>query len=147
MKAILLARVSTEEQKEAGNSLPAQQKRLQDYINKIENLEIDEEFIFDESAYKKHRQEFDKVTGYINSQKNVIALCCDKVDRLTRDFLIGLPELERLRREGRVELHFPSDNLVLHKDSPATDLFHFNIAVSLAQYYSNAIGDNVKRAF
>lgn len=35
----------------------------------------------------------------------------------------------------------------MHKDSPATDLFHFNIAVSLAQYYSNTTSDNVKRAY
>ena len=31
MKAIILARVSTEEQKEAGNSLPAQIERLKKY--------------------------------------------------------------------------------------------------------------------
>lgn len=31
MKAILIARVSTEEQKEAGNSLPAQISRLEQY--------------------------------------------------------------------------------------------------------------------
>jgi len=61
--------------------------------------------------------------------------------------LVGLPAIEKLLREGKIELHFPSDNLILHKNSPATDLFHFNIAVSLAQYYSNSISDNVKRAF
>jgi len=147
MKTIILARVSTQEQKEAGNSLPAQQARMRGYIDRLPRLELDKEFIFDESAYKEHRKEFQKVVDYIVSQKEVVTLCCDKVDRLTRDFLVGLPALERLRREGKIELHFPSDNLVLHQNSPATDLFHFNIAVSLAQYYSNAIGDNVKRTF
>lgn len=73
-------------------------------------------------------------------------MCCDKADRLTRDFIIGFPKIEKLRKEGKIELHFPSDNLVLHQNSPATDLFHFNIAVSLAQYYSNAISDNTRRA-
>ncbi len=147
MKAIILARVSTDEQKEAGNSLPAQQARLRSYIEKTPRLIRDKEFIFDESAYKEHRKEFDKVIEYILTQKEVVALCCDKVDRLSRDFLVGLPILEKLRREGKIELHFPSDNLVLTQNSPATDLFHFNIAVSLAQYYSNAISDNVKRTF
>lgn len=153
MKAVILARVSTEEQKEAGNSLPAQQMRLLKYVEKGHSktdgskLILDKQFVFDESAYKEHRKEFHKVIEYILGLKEVVAFCCDKVDRLSRDFLIGLPELEKLRRDGKIELHFPSDNLVLHKDSPATDLFHFNIAVSLAQYYSNAIGDNVKRAF
>src|SRR3989338_3931160 len=147
MKTIILARVSTQEQKEAGNSLPAQQARMRGYIDRVPRLELDKEFIFDESAYKEHRKEFDKVIDYVSGFKEVVALCCDKVDRLTIDFLVGLPDLERLRREGKIELHFPSDNLVLHRDSPATDLFHFNIAVSLAQYYSNAISDNTKRAF
>ena len=147
MKAIILARVSTEEQKEAGNSLPAQQERLHRYIESVQELEISKEFIFDESAYKEHRKEFKKIVEYITDQKEIVALCCDKVDRLTRDFLVGLPELERLRREGKIVLHFPSDNLVLHQNSPATDLFHFNIAVSLAQYYSNSISDNTRRVF
>ena len=146
MEAILLARVSTEEQKEAGNSLPAQQSRLHTYT-KQRNLTLTQEFIFDESAHKEHRKEFDKVIKYIEGTKETIALCCDKVDRLTRDFLVGLPELERFRREGKIELHFPSDNLVLRQNSPSTDLFHFNIAVSLAQYYSDSISDNTKRAF
>ena len=146
MKTIILARVSTQEQKEAGNSLPAQQARLRAYIERVPRLQLDKEFIFDESAYKEHRKEFEKVVDYVSGFKEVVAFCCDKVDRLTRDFLVGLPDLERLRRDGKIELHFPSDNLVLHRDSPATDLFHFNIAVSLAQYYSNAISDNTKRA-
>ncbi|MEN9881036.1 MAG: hypothetical protein RLZZ308_219 [Candidatus Parcubacteria bacterium] len=153
MKTEILARVSTLEQKEAGNSLPAQQARLISYIERSfsktngSKLILDKEFIFDETAFKEHRKEFEKVIEYILSLKEVVALCCDKVDRLTRDFLVGLPMLEKLRREGKIELHFPSDNLVLHQNSPATDLFHFNIAVSLAQYYSNAISDNTKRAF
>ena len=100
IKAIILARVSTEEQKEAGNSLPAQQARLVNYIERnSDKLKLDKEFIFDESAYKEHRKEFQKIVDYIQSQKEVVALCCDKVDRLSRDFLIGLPALERLRRE------------------------------------------------
>lgn len=153
MKAVILARVSDEEQKEAGNSLPAQSERMHHYIkNRKElNLELIKEFVFDESAYKAHRKEFNKVLEFIENQfakfKEPIAFLCDKVDRLTRDFLVGLPALERLRREGKIHLHFPSDNLILHKDSPATDLFHFNIAVSLAQYYSNATSDNIKRAY
>ncbi len=147
MKALILARVSTEEQKEAGNSLPAQQERLRAYIGRKIDFQLIKEFIFDESAYQdKDRKKFQTVIDFLHEQKEIFAVCCDKVDRLSRDFLLGLPALEKLRREGKIELHFPSDNLVVHKDSPATDLFHYNIALSLAQYYSNAISDNVKRS-
>src|SRR3989338_962052 len=63
MKTIILARVSTQEQKEAGNSLPAQQARMRIYIERVPRLELDKEFIFDESAYKERRKEFEKGTG------------------------------------------------------------------------------------
>lgn len=146
MKAIILARVSTEEQKEAGNSLPSQSFRLQKYCSE-RNLQILQEFNFDESAYKNRRAEFSKIVKLLSGSKEPIALCCDKIDRLIRNFTKDLATLEELRKDGKLELHFPSDNIVLHKDSPATDLFRFTIGVSLAKYYSDSIRDNVKRAF
>ena len=60
MKAILSARVSTEEQEEAGNSLPAQVERLKKYCQN-KNFEIEKIFSFDESAYKNNREEFDRI--------------------------------------------------------------------------------------
>jgi len=50
MKAILIARVSTEEQKEAGNSLPAQIARLEQYCNN-KGFKVLKCCNFDESAY------------------------------------------------------------------------------------------------
>ena len=47
MKAILIARVSTEEQKEAGNSLPAQVVRIERYCHN-NNFEIIKSCSFDE---------------------------------------------------------------------------------------------------
>jgi len=146
MKAIILARVSTEEQKEAGNSLPAQLLRLQKYCNE-KGLVVFKEFNFDESAWKTEREEFKKIIETLQSSKETIALCCDKIDRLIRNFTRDLAILEELRKSGKIELHFPSDNIILHKDSPATDCFRFTMGVSLAKYYSDSISDNVKRAY
>lgn len=58
MKAIIIARVSTEEQKEAGNSLPAQIARLKS-CSERKSFKIIKKFSFDESAYKNDRAEFD----------------------------------------------------------------------------------------
>ena len=55
--------------------------------------------------------------------------------------------MTKLMRSGQIELHFPADNLFIHKNSPAPDLFRLNIGVALAGYYSSAIRDNVKRRF
>ncbi len=146
MKAIVLARVSTEEQKEAGNSLPAQQARLERYCTQ-KGFEIVKVFSFDESAYKTKRIEFSEVIKEVQKYQEKIVFCCDKIDRLTRNVFdqnVGI--LEELRKKGLIELHFVSDNVVLHQDSPATDLFRFTIGTSLAKYFSDAIRDNVKRA-
>ena len=148
MKIILLARVSTEEQKEAGNSLPAQMVRLKKYALDKGFAEKDLiEFEFDESAYKKERDKFAEVIRSVDASNEPIALCCDKIDRLIRNFTSELVKLEDYRNEGKIVLHFPSDNIILHKDSPATDLFRFTMGVSLAKYFSDSISDNVKRAF
>ena len=63
MKAILIARVSTEEQKEAGNSLPAQVARLERYCQN-KGFEVIQTCSFDESAYKEERTEFDRIIRF-----------------------------------------------------------------------------------
>jgi len=63
MKAILIARVSTEEQKEAGNSLPAQINRLEQYCRN-RGFIILRTCSFDESAYTNSRSELDVIIDY-----------------------------------------------------------------------------------
>lgn len=146
MKAIILARVSTEDQKEAGNSLPAQIKRLEDYC-KRKDLEIVKKFSFDESAYKTKRDEFDRVLEYLKSNKEKIAICFDKVDRFSRNvFDKRVPVLYEKAIADEIELHFVSDNQIIHSKISATEKFQFGISLGLAKYYSDAISDNVKRA-
>ena len=67
MKAILIARVSTEEQREAGNSLPAQVARLEKYCQS-KGFEIQQICSFDESAYTNDRSEFDRIIDLILAQ-------------------------------------------------------------------------------
>ena len=64
MKAINVSRVSTEEQKEAGNSLPAQIERINNYCKK-KGFDMLKPFSFDESAYKEKRDEFNKLLEYV----------------------------------------------------------------------------------
>jgi DNA invertase Pin-like site-specific DNA recombinase len=84
MKAILIARVSTEEQREAGNSLPAQIVRLAKYCQN-KGFDIIQTCSFDESAYTNDRSEFDRIIDIVLEQKEKVAICCDKVDRLSRN--------------------------------------------------------------
>lgn len=146
MKAILIARVSTEEQKEAGNSLPAQLARLEKYcLNK--GFEILKAFSFDESAYTTERGEFDRIIDFVLTQPEKVAVCCDKVDRLSRNvFDKRISVLYEKALNDAVELHFISDGQIITSRISAAEKFQFNISLGLAKYYSDAISDNVKRA-
>lgn len=146
MKAILIARVSTEEQKEAGNSLPAQVTRLESYC-KNKGFEILQSCSFDESAYKNQRETFDQIIDLILQQKEKIAVCFDKVDRLSRNvFDKRIPLLYEKALADEIEIHFVSDGQILNSRLSATEKFQFSISLGLAKYYSDAISDNVKRA-
>lgn len=147
MKAIILARVSTEEQKEAGNSLPAQIERMEKYCNRI-GLKVIKKYSFDESAYKIKRDEFDKILEDIENSKEKLAICFDKVDRLSRnvfDKRVALLYEKALTDE--IELHFVSDGQIINSQMSAVEKFQFGMSLGLAKYYSDAISDNVKRAF
>lgn len=147
MKAIIIARVSTEEQKEAGNSLPAQISRMQNYCER-NKYSIIETFSFDESAYKTKRDEFDKIIEYINNAKEKIAVCFDKVDRLSRNiFDKRVALLYKKAVKDEIELHFVSDSQVINDKMNAGDKFAFGMKLGLSKYYSDAISDSVKRAF
>lgn len=146
MNAILIARVSTEEQKEAGNSLPAQLNRLERYCDN-KNFTIVQVFSFDESAYKEERSDFDNILEFITAQKDKVAVCCDKVDRLSRNlFDKRISILYEKALNDKIELHFVSDGQTINSKISAAEKFHFGISLGLAKYYSDAISDNVKRA-
>jgi site-specific DNA recombinase len=147
MKAIILARVSTEEQKDAGNSLPAQTRRMEDYCTN-RSFEVIERYSFDESAYKQKRDEFDKLLEKIDDQKEKTAVCFDKVDRLSRNvFDKRVAELYEKAINNEIELHFVSDGQVINSSMSAVEKFQFGMSLGLAKYYSDAISDNTKRAF
>ena len=144
MKAIIVARVSTDEQKE--NSPDAQLFRMQSYCHG-RNYEVIDTFNFIESAYKTKRDEFDKIIDRIKTKEKV-AICFDKVDRLSRNIFdkrVALLYEKAINNE--VELHFVSDGQVIDSNMSAGDKFAFGMKLGLSKYYSDAISDNVKRAF
>ena len=148
MKAIIVARVSTDEQKE--NSPEAQLLKLRIYCKNRCFTGI-EEFSFVESAYKTKRDLFDdiikKIEGFID-KKEKIAVCFDKVDRLSRNiFDKRVAWLYERAVEGQIELHFSSDSQVINDSMNAGDKFAFGMKLGLSKYYSDAISDNVKRTF
>jgi DNA invertase Pin-like site-specific DNA recombinase len=149
MKAVILARVSTKEQEEAGNSLPAQLDRIENYCRR-KSFDVIKSFSFDESAYKEKRDEFDKLLEYVQgvSKKEKVAVCFDKVDRLSRSvFDKRVGTLYEMAVADLIELHFVSDGQIINNQMSAVEKFHFGMSLGLAKYYSDAISDNTKRTF
>jgi len=146
MKAIIIARVSTEEQRDAGNSLPAQVVRLERYCQ-IKSFDILQVCSFDESAYTNDRSEFDRIIDLILNQTEKVVVCCDKVDRLSRNvFDKRISTLYERALCDKIELHFVSDGQIVNSRISAVEKFQFSMSLGLAKYYSDAISDNIKRA-
>ena len=143
MKLILIARVSDVNQRQA---LPGQKLKLKNYAAGIDPKA--EYYEFDESAHKDIRKKFAKLVEHIKEQKELVGVVHIKIDRYTRDSSQSeVKALNELVKAGKIELHFPDDNLIITKDSPATDLFRLGIGVALSKYYSDSIRDNVQRRF
>ncbi len=141
MKAYLIARVSTEDQKDA---LPAQRYRLLDYAQgRFTHHRLVE---LRESAYKGAREGLRKTLSALVEETPPVAVVFDKIDRYTRDSTAEEARtIQLLCRSGSIELHFVSDSLVLSRDSSANDWFRLGMGAVTAQYYSDAISDNVRR--
>ncbi len=140
-KAILLARVSTEDQKK---SLPAQTHRLIQYAERNGFDYVVREF--SESAYRGQRSVFREILDEVAELSDTVLLVFDKIDRYTRDYLTEeVRMLELMRRNGEVELHFPSDQLIITKDSPANVKFQLGLGMLNSAYYSDSLSDNVIR--
>ena len=144
MKAIILARVSTKEQREEGHSITSQVRRLTEYA-KNKNLIIYKVFEIVESSSQDIRREFEKILKIIEESNESIALVTDTVDRLQRSFRESVI-LDEFRKSGKVIIHFYRENLIVDKDSNSVDLIRWDMGVMIARSYVLQISDNVKRS-
>ena len=143
IKAFLIARVSDPRQTDA---LPAQELRLNAYAEKLKVKQTSKLYKFDETAYKQDRQKFQEIVQAIYKYPNFSIVVFDKIDRFTRDASSEVVQImKQMVKEDKIELHFPSDNLIYHKNSPAADKTRLGMGMVFGEYYSSAISDNVKR--
>ena len=143
MKAVILARVSTEMQ-EDGFSLDAQLDRLRNYCS-IKGLEIAKEFTFVESSFHGKRTKFYEAVNYIKRQSKLTALVVDTVDRLQRTFN-EFPMLLELVKKEKLALHFFKEGLVIDKNFKSSDLAMWQMQILSANMFVNSTRDNVKRS-
>ncbi len=127
-KAIIIARVSTEGQGENDHySIPAQLKNLRDYVERggkfgeLKNILAEHELR--ESAFQGNRPAFTKIIDGIENLDESVALIFDDIDRFSRQVRSRLLiRLDKLRKEGELELHFVTSNMALTRDSSANEM-------------------------
>ena len=143
MKAVILARVSTKEQEE-GHSIAAQRQRLEDYCAR-KGLEVIRKFELIESSTKGERKEFLAMLEFVKAQKETIAIVADAVDRFQRSFKESV-QVDELRRQGVVELHFYREAMVISREATSSDILRWDFSVMSAKSYVLSLSDNVKRS-
>lgn len=143
MKAVIFARVSTQEQEQDGHSIDAQIAKLREYCAR-NGLGVIKEFEVVESSTRGERPEFYKMIDFVKKQKCTIALVVDKVDRLQRGFT-ELPILDKLIKDNKLVVHF-LDIGKMDSASNSQQISFYQLSVVMANAYTNAISDNVKRS-
>ncbi len=141
MKAIILARVSTEEQ----DSNDAQMSRLIEFA-KGKGFNDFVKYAIEESSTRGYRKKFQKIIEEIETSKEPIALFVDTIDRLQRGFDETVIFSGFIKR-GKVELYFYKENLYLHKNSRTMEILMWDFGVINSKSYVLNLGDNVKRKF
>ncbi len=144
MNAVILARVSTKDQEDT-NSIPSQTRRLREYAERCD-LEIIDTYQLVESSTKSNRKKFNELITKARKFKQTTAIIADTVDRIQRDFRESVM-LDELRREGKIELHFVREGLVISKNSNSSEIMRWDMAVMFAKSYVTQLSDNVKRSF
>lgn len=143
MKAVILARVSSKEQEE-GHSLDAQVSQLTEYATR-KNLSVVKTFVMTESSTKGNRKKFQEAIKFIKDQKEPIALIVSAIDRLQRSFT-DTPNLDKLRKEGKVEFHFYREGMVINQNSSSSEVIMWDFGVLAAKSYVESLRENVKRS-
>ncbi len=143
-KCLNYCRVSSREQEETGYSLPAQEKLLKDYSLQ-KGFKIQKVFSVSESASgKKQRQVFGEMLEMLKKE-HVKIIICEKVDRLTRNLRDAVLINEWINEDSEREVHFAKENWVLTRDSKSNERFIWNIRVSVSQYYTDNLSEEVKK--
>ncbi len=142
-QAVIFARVSSEEQKR-GASIDAQIKTVKNYCN-TKKLKVLDTFDIVESSTNGGRKKFYEMLEFVKQQKHKTAIVVNCIDRLQRGYKENVA-LDELREQGRIELHFYKEGLIITQNSNSSDIMRWDIGIFAAKTYVGALRDNVLRS-
>ena len=143
-QALLFCRVSTKDQFDKGVSIPAQVEKLKQYCQDKE-LKVLKVYEIPESSTNGERKKFHEMISFVEEQKHKTAIVVYCIDRLQRGYKEYV-ELDSLREQGHIELHFYKEGLILTSESNSSDIARWDFGILGAKMYVGALRDNVKRS-
>ena len=146
--AVIVARVSTDEQGEQGNSLPAQVERCKKFCAD-KSIPVHKVYELRESAYQETRTNFEKVVSEVETlaKEYNVYLVFDKNDRYTRNLQApSVVHVDRMVKNQKVILVFVSDGRVVDHNTNATERVQQQMQGVFNEHFSASISDAVKRA-
>lgn len=138
-KAVIYARVSSDEQERQGFSIPAQIKLLKDYA-RHNNIQIVKEFTESETAKKSGRKEFNAMVKYLKASKEVNTILVEKTDRLYRN-----PSDYGLIDEGKFELHFVKEHEIINDEASSHQKFIHGLKVLMAKNFIDNLREETRK--
>jgi DNA invertase Pin-like site-specific DNA recombinase len=133
-KAVIYARVSSDEQQKEGFSIPAQIDLLKSYAKK-NNIEIVKTYEESQTAKQAGRIKFNEMINFLHTSKDIKTILVEKTDRLYRNFKdyveIG---------EDEFEIHLVKENEIIGKNATSHQKFVHGIKVLMAKNFIDKIG-------
>jgi site-specific DNA recombinase len=136
---VIYARVSSKEQEKEGFSIPAQLKLLKEYAS-LNGFAVAQEYVDVETAKETGRAAFGEMVAYLKAHPAVRVLLVEKTDRLYRNLKdwVTIDELE-------VEIHFPTEGVVLSRESRSSEKFMHGIKVLMAKNYIDNLSEEARK--
>ncbi len=139
IKAVIYARVSSEEQKKEGFSIEAQLDLLHEYASK-NHIEVVKEFTEAETAKQTGRQKFAEMLKFLKKSKDVNAILVEKTDRLYRNFR-DYVDVD----DSKFEIHLVKENEIITPDSPSHAKLVHGLKVLLAKNFIDNLREETQK--
>lgn len=139
MKAVIYARVSSDEQQKEGFSIPAQIELLENYAKK-NNIEVVKVYEESQTAKQAGRIKFSEMLNFLNDSKDVNTILVEKTDRLYRNFKDYV-----LIDENKFEIHLVKENEIIGQKATSHQKFVHGIKVLMAKNFIDNLSEETKK--
>ncbi|MCD8378386.1 MAG: recombinase family protein [Candidatus Gastranaerophilales bacterium] len=139
IKAVIYARVSSEEQKKNGFSIDVQLDLLHEYASR-KNIDVVKEFTEAETAKQTGRHKFAEMLMFLKKSKDVNAILVEKTDRLYRNFR-DYVDVD----DNKFEIHLVKENEIITPNSSSHAKLVHGLKVLLAKNFIDNLREETQK--